>query len=80
MNKVLDCLCENIAKHLNSIMLGDYKQFKQIDRKGMITVQCPSCSRHFGLSTTYVESIGEVSFLHAYTCPYCSKSYTLKDP
>jgi DNA-directed RNA polymerase subunit RPC12/RpoP len=76
---------ENLIKKLTDELaygitqVGMYKQFKQVEAQPLLTVLCPTCNKYFGLSTEFVEYIGELSYLRPYTCPYCSSSYTLKD-
>jgi len=56
-----------------------YKQFERIESKGVIVYQCPSCHEPFGISTKYLEKIGESSYLRPFQCPYCHKEYTIKN-
>lgn len=57
----------------NSKLIG----FIQIEKKGMITVLCQSCSRHFGLDPKFVENVSEI--FYEYACPYCGRKHILRD-
>lgn len=55
---------------------GKYRTFKQIEGKGMITVECPHCKGYFGLMARFAELMGDL--LYHYNCPYCGGHYSLK--
>lgn len=80
MNTIVKYSVKDIMNNmLAGMFVRKYRQFKQVDPKGFIAIQCPNCNETFGLTAEYVEKIGETAYLHPYVCPYCSNSYTLKN-
>lgn len=62
----------------NTRQMKPYLQFDMTKHRDFLAIKCPVCHEEFGLSASYVEKIGETSYLMPYSCPYCHVELTLK--
>ena len=76
---IKESIKNKLQERLKLLQPSKYKQFNKTFSQGFISYQCPSCNEIFGLSAKHLEKIGESSYLHPYSCPYCTESYTIKD-
>jgi len=68
--KDIDSVKENI------LVSSKIKRFKQVDDTSLISFECPSCNKTFGLKEMNIGC--QESNIH-YFCPYCGEDRGLED-